>query len=230
MAGVNPLVVVEPPPLPPLPPGVLPRSQLLRFATPDETAADFFARQATEALPTGVFFVDAHAKLRPGNVLEVAGPTASGKTELLTQMAARFLSLTSSPSSSSSSGGNGGGGGGGGAGPSSAVVAVVYVDLDCKFDPLRLVQLLADGSGAAPSAQLDRFHLVRCRSSAQLLATLATLPQRLAAARVRDNMRERGNGWLSGRERRGGGPFARSQRTTRTHDALLVHTLNAPTP
>lgn len=71
------------------PAGMLSRAQLLRFATPDETAAEFFARQVSEAVPTGVAPIDAHVKLRPGQVLELAGPTGTGKSELLAEVRPR---------------------------------------------------------------------------------------------------------------------------------------------
>ena len=56
---------------------------LLRFVTPDETAAQFLARTTTEACPTGLPVVDQNVQLRPGHVLEVVGPNLSGKSELL---------------------------------------------------------------------------------------------------------------------------------------------------
>lgn len=65
---------------------MLTREQLLQFLAPDETAADFFRRQATETVPTGLPCIDAHIKLRPGHILELAGPTGCGKTELLAQV------------------------------------------------------------------------------------------------------------------------------------------------
>jgi hypothetical protein len=65
---------------------MLTKDQLLRYATPDETAADFLSRQVSEAVSTGLFCIDQHVKLRPGQVLELAGPTGTGKTELLAQV------------------------------------------------------------------------------------------------------------------------------------------------
>lgn len=59
---------------------------LLRWVTPDETAADFFRRQAREAVATGLPFIDAHVKLRPGHILELAGPAGSAKSEMLLQV------------------------------------------------------------------------------------------------------------------------------------------------
>lgn len=64
---------------------MLSKQQLLRFVAPDETAAEFFARQASEAVPIGAPCIDQHVRLRPGQVLELVGPTGSGKSELLAQ-------------------------------------------------------------------------------------------------------------------------------------------------
>lgn len=58
---------------------------LLKWVTPDENAAEFFRRQGREAIATGVPFVDAHIKLRPGQMLELAGPAGSAKSEMLIQ-------------------------------------------------------------------------------------------------------------------------------------------------
>jgi ABC-type phosphonate transport system ATPase subunit len=65
---------------------MLTNQQLLRCVAPDETAAQFFARQATEAIATGLACVDQHVKLRPGQVLELVGPTGVGKSELLAEV------------------------------------------------------------------------------------------------------------------------------------------------
>lgn len=61
-------------------------ASLLRWVTPDETAAEFFRRQSREAVATGLPFIDAHVKLRPGNLLELAGPAGSAKSEMLLQV------------------------------------------------------------------------------------------------------------------------------------------------
>jgi len=65
---------------------MLTKQQLLRHVTPDETASEFFSRQVSEAVATGVFCIDQHVKLRPGQVLEMVGPTGTGKSELLAQV------------------------------------------------------------------------------------------------------------------------------------------------
>jgi ABC-type iron transport system FetAB ATPase subunit len=59
---------------------------LLKWVTPDETAAEFLTRQFREAVSTGLPFVDKHVKLRPGHVLEIIGPAGTAKTELLTEV------------------------------------------------------------------------------------------------------------------------------------------------
>lgn len=61
-------------------------AHLLRWITPDETAAQFLKRQAVEAAPTGLPFIDAHVTLRPCSVLEVVGPSGSAKSEMLIQV------------------------------------------------------------------------------------------------------------------------------------------------
>jgi ABC-type lipoprotein export system ATPase subunit len=66
-------------------------ASLLKLVTPDETAAEFFRRQGREAVATGLSFIDAHIKLRPGHILELSGPAGSGKTELLVQV--RVISI-----------------------------------------------------------------------------------------------------------------------------------------
>jgi ABC-type iron transport system FetAB ATPase subunit len=59
---------------------------LLTIVTPDESAAEFFRRQGQEAVATGLSFIDAHIKLRPGHFLELAGPAGSAKSEILIQV------------------------------------------------------------------------------------------------------------------------------------------------
>lgn len=64
------------------------RDQLLAFAEPDESAEDLFRRTHVEPLRTGVPFIDEAYSLRPGQGLEILGPTTSGKTEILIQVCA----------------------------------------------------------------------------------------------------------------------------------------------
>jgi len=61
-------------------------AHLLKWITPDETASQFLKRQAAEAVPTGLPFIDSHVILRPGSVLEIVGPSGSAKSEILIQV------------------------------------------------------------------------------------------------------------------------------------------------
>ena len=58
-------------------------SHLLAFLKPDETAAQLIARTHVEPVDTGLFFARG---LRPGQVLEISGPSGSAKTEILQQV------------------------------------------------------------------------------------------------------------------------------------------------
>lgn len=62
---------------------MLTEEDVLRFLLPNETAGAFFWRIRAEQRHTGLRFVDDHISLRPGTVLEVAGPHGAGKTEFL---------------------------------------------------------------------------------------------------------------------------------------------------
>ena len=68
----------------------LTKEQLLRFVQPDETAAEFLQRHVREALPTGITLVDQHVTFRPGQILEVLGPSASCKSEFLIQVGTSY--------------------------------------------------------------------------------------------------------------------------------------------
>lgn len=105
---------------------------------PDESAASFFRRIQCERCLTGLGLIDRNVSLRPGVVLEAAGPHGSGKTELLLQVALNVLLAVQH----------------GNAAPPDAASAwrggalqqqssVVILDLDAKFDALRLVQVHA---------------------------------------------------------------------------------------
>ena len=61
---------------------------LLKWVTPDETAAEFLARQFRDAVSTGLPFLDKHVKLRPGHLLEIIGPAGTAKTEIITEVRA----------------------------------------------------------------------------------------------------------------------------------------------
>ena len=55
----------------------------LDFLKPDETAAQFLARNYADQVRTGVDFIDRQLTLRSNSVLEISGLAGSGKTELL---------------------------------------------------------------------------------------------------------------------------------------------------
>lgn len=61
------------------------------FLRPDETAAEFLARTHVEPLMTGLPLLDHHVSIRPGQVVEVAGPAGSGKSDVLVQVAATCI-------------------------------------------------------------------------------------------------------------------------------------------
>ena len=56
------------------------------FLEADETAYDLFARVVTDPIRTGVPFLDQAVFLRPGHVVEIAGPSGCSKSELLVQV------------------------------------------------------------------------------------------------------------------------------------------------
>ena len=58
-------------------------SDLLDFLKPDETAAQFLARTHVEPISTGIFFA---ASIRPGQALEICGPSGTAKSEILIQV------------------------------------------------------------------------------------------------------------------------------------------------
>ncbi|KAK9846012.1 hypothetical protein WJX81_008398 [Elliptochloris bilobata] len=132
----------------------------------DETASQLLARSCCDPISTGVFFVGA---LRAGHVLEVNGPSGAAKSEILVQVAASCILPKDA--------------GGVALGREENVV---LLDLDAKFDELRLFQVLSMRLSEAlqqsveevsepARASLQRFHLVQCDSSFQLLATLRVL-------------------------------------------------------
>jgi len=97
MAQIDHWQGISEPPFPPLPlpevredPAVA--SWLRRRLDSHETAWHFFHRVRAERLTTGISFLDqqqhGRVPLRPGRILEVAGPSGSAKSELLLQIAA----------------------------------------------------------------------------------------------------------------------------------------------
>eukprot|EP00884_Botryococcus_braunii_P020909 jgi/Botrbrau1/7501/Bobra.0095s0037.1 len=150
---------------------------LTDFLKPDETAAQLVARVSRPPLRTGVFFAPT---LRAGYILELAGPSGSAKTEILIQAAAN--QILPDTWEGCCLGGH--------------AENVVYIDLDAKLDPLRLLQVLhsrvdIEVSQRALSiseetvnhfceSSLARFHLISCDSSTDFLAALSGLPALLA--------------------------------------------------
>ena len=75
---------------------------------------------------TGIPFVDAHGALRPGQLLEVCGVGGSGKTEILMQAAVHAVMPRKR----------------GGVAFGGCEASVLLIDLDGKFDTLRLIKIL----------------------------------------------------------------------------------------
>ncbi|KXZ52270.1 hypothetical protein GPECTOR_10g901 [Gonium pectorale] len=153
----------------------------------NETGAQFFKRVHQERVLTGLPIIDQHVSFRPGVVIEVAGPPGSGKTELLLSVALHVL-LTpyADPKAwlarAAASGAPGGGmtpaadrehQAGPAPRPPPGSGNVVILDLDGKFD-------------GVVEEVLSRLHLLRCRSSMQLLAALVAMPSQLEAWRAED--------------------------------------------
>lgn len=111
---------------------------LYLFVQPNESAAQLLLRCQSEKLHTGVFIIDDNVSLRPGQFLEIVGPSSTGKTEILLQTAVNFLAqqVASEPTNPAV------GAAPGQPAPKSLQHQVVYIDLDGKFDPLKLVQTL----------------------------------------------------------------------------------------
>ena len=61
-------------------------AEYVAFLGPDETAYDLFARVVIDPVRTGVPFLDQAVFLRPGHVVEVAGPSGCAKSEVLVQV------------------------------------------------------------------------------------------------------------------------------------------------
>ncbi|RLN04356.1 hypothetical protein C2845_PM13G14620 [Panicum miliaceum] len=110
----------------------------------DETAATFISRSLSSR-PQIILPPPLHrAPLRPGNVVEIAGPSNSGKSHLLLMAAVQCILPKEWEGIYI-----------GGLGKS-----VMYLDLDCRFDVLRLVQILrkriAEGSAHLRNGDLEK--------------------------------------------------------------------------
>ncbi|XP_062207599.1 DNA repair protein XRCC2 homolog isoform X3 [Phragmites australis] len=167
--------------------GVDPRAWL----AVDETAGAFLSRSLSTRPPIILPPPLHRAPLRPGNVVEIAGPSNSGKSHLLLMAAAQCILPKEWEGIYF-----------GGLGK-----AVMYLDLDCRFDVLRLAQILrnriAEGcSSACPrngepgkDSSTDKFHCsfestlfsdcmqrflyVRCYSSPEFIAALKSVQSQL---------------------------------------------------
>ncbi|KAL6840127.1 hypothetical protein ACP4OV_029937 [Aristida adscensionis] len=156
----------------------------------DETAAAFLSRSIS-ARPPIILSPPLHrAPLRPGNVVEITGPSNSGKSHLLLMAAVQCILPKEWEGIYF-----------GGLGK-----AVVYLDLDCRFDVLRLAQILrnriAEGYGSTHSKHgelekddakdkfrcssdnmlfsecMQRFLYVSCYNSPEFIAALKTVRAR----------------------------------------------------
>uniref|UniRef100_A0A0E0N5M1 Uncharacterized protein n=1 Tax=Oryza rufipogon TaxID=4529 RepID=A0A0E0N5M1_ORYRU len=97
----------------------------------DETAAAFLSRSLSARPPILLPPPLHRAPLRPGNVVEIAGPSNSGKSQLL--LTAAVQCILPKEWKGTYFGGLG--------------KVVMYLDLDCRFDVLRLAQVLRNRIG-----------------------------------------------------------------------------------
>uniref|UniRef100_A0ACD5WM65 Uncharacterized protein n=4 Tax=Avena sativa TaxID=4498 RepID=A0ACD5WM65_AVESA len=152
----------------------------------DETAAAFLSRSLSTRPPILLPPPLHRAPLRPGNVVEIAGPSNSGKSQLLLMAAVQCILPKEWEGVYF-----------GGLGK-----AVMYIDLDCRFDVLRLAHILRNrivqGYGSSHPASeefekdvskdkshsfqdtlfsdcMKRFLYVRCYNSSELTAALKSL-------------------------------------------------------
>ena len=141
---------------------------------------------------TGIPFVDAHGALRAGQLVEVCGVGGSGKTEILMQAAVNCVMPRRR----------------GGVDFGGCESSVLLVDLDGKFDTLRLLKILTarikdaitaaaatNNADEAPSSvggldalndevyveSMGRFQMLRCHSSLDFLKALSVIERIFAA-------------------------------------------------
>ncbi|XP_031401782.1 DNA repair protein XRCC2 homolog isoform X2 [Punica granatum] len=152
----------------------------------DESAREMLGRVLSER-PVIVLPPPLHRiPVRAGNVVEISGPSPSAKTLLLIQAAVRCILPREWKGVHY-----------GGLGQ-----LVLYIDLDCRFEPARLLQVLRCRILEANGRQIDggrdnvngcdeellsvcmrRFLYIRCYHSFEFLATLKTLHHRLEKER-----------------------------------------------
>ncbi|CAL1366903.1 unnamed protein product [Linum trigynum] len=148
----------------------------------DETAKEMLSRVLTKS-PPFLFRPPLHRlPLRAGNVVEITGPSPSAKTHILIHAAIDCILPGQWK----------------GVDYGGLDRLVMYIDLDCKFDVLRLSHLLKQriteaGSGLLfhdgeelHSLCMKRFLYVRCYSSLEFLSALKTLHHQLVERVVED--------------------------------------------
>jgi len=150
----------------------------LKFIEPDETALAFLDRAMKPALVTKIPFLDAEGgarALRGGEILEIVGPSASGKTELALEIAAQCVLPRERR----------------GVKYDGSSARVVVIDCDGKFDSLRFLRAVNGKIAKALRVvgenkretladevyeeSMSRFTLVRAHSSMDVLKTLTAL-------------------------------------------------------
>ncbi|KAL8166452.1 hypothetical protein V2J09_007951 [Rumex salicifolius] len=150
------------------------------WVKPDEAAAEMFSRVLQERPP--LLLPPLHRlPLYPGDVLEIAGASPSAKSQILMQAAINCI-LPKEWKDVQYGG---------------LERAVMYFDLDCRFDILRLSQLLRSRIRDAKGSKignddnneliqmcLKRFLYIRCYDSFGFLATLKTLQNKLQSVRT----------------------------------------------
>ncbi|CAI0397984.1 unnamed protein product [Linum tenue] len=152
----------------------------------DETAKEMLSRVLTKS-PPFQFRPPLHRlPLRAGNVVEITGPSPSAKTHILIHAAIDCILPGQWK----------------GVDYGGLDRLVVYIDLDCKFDVLRLSHLLKlriteAGSGLLfddgeelHSLCMKRFLYVRCYSSLEFLSALKTLHHQLVERVVEEEVEE----------------------------------------
>ena len=142
------------------------------------------SRVLTDPMTTGIPFIDEHGALRAGQMLEVCGVGGSGKTEILMQAAVKCVMPRCR----------------GGVDFGGCESSVLLIDLDGKFDTLRLLKILtarvkdALARARPPKTEaefealndavyvecMSRFQILRCHSSLDFLKAL-TVVERLFA-------------------------------------------------
>ncbi|XP_051139142.1 DNA repair protein XRCC2 homolog isoform X2 [Andrographis paniculata] len=128
----------------------------------DETAQQALVRILTER-PFVVLPPPIHRlPVRVGNVVEIVGPSPSAKTLILIQAAINCILPKEWK----------------GVQYGGLERAVLFVDLDCRFDVFSLSRAL-ERRIAETTACMNRFLYTRCYSSYEFLSTLKTLPNQL---------------------------------------------------